>query len=119
MARILIIEDEHLLRWSLVQRLEKVGHSVDTAASLAQAVRRIEQGAPDVVLLDLALPDGHGLDFYEAHRTELGAAVVVVMTAVGKAEDEARASRLGVSEFLTKPVAHQTLVELVEQKVGS
>jgi len=116
MARVLLIEDEQLLRWSLVQCLEKAGHTVETASSLAQAASRLSEGQPDVVILDLALPDGHGLDFYEEHQTEFGKAVVLVMTAVGRAEDEARATRLGVAEFLTKPVTHQALVELVEQR---
>ncbi len=65
MAMILLIEDEKLLRWSLQQRLEKEGHTVHTAECLEEAEVHISHHLPDMVLLDLSLPDGHGLDYYE------------------------------------------------------
>ena len=84
MAMILLIEDEKLLRWSLQQRLEKEGHTIHTAGCLEEDEAHVAKHLPDMVLLDLSLPDGHGLDFYEKNRDTLEESVVLVMTAVGE-----------------------------------
>jgi two-component system, NtrC family, response regulator AtoC len=115
MAMILIVEDEKLLRWSLRQRLEKVGHSVRDAENLEAAADYLRQHRPDIMLLDLSLPDGNGLDFYESKRERLEDTVVLVMTAVGQVEDAVRAMKLGALDFLTKPVDHEVLLQLVDK----
>ncbi len=117
MPLILIVEDEDLLRWSLQRRLEKAGHEVHLAADLAEAERHLEQHQPDLLLLDLALPDGHGLDFFERNREKLAPTVVIVMTAVGEVEDAVRAMKLGALDFLTKPVDHDDLLDLVHRSL--
>ncbi len=71
MALILLVEDEKLLRWALEQQLLRAGHTVHAAADLAAAGEHLSARQPDVVLLDLGLPDGHGLDFYEVNRERL------------------------------------------------
>ena len=75
MALILVVEDEALLRWSLVRRLEGVGHRVLQAGSAAEARAALADGAPDLLILDLSLPDGDGLDFLEACRARTEPAV--------------------------------------------
>ena len=114
MARILLVEDEDLLRWSLVQRLTRAGHDVSEAENLARATEQLHNSAPDLMLLDLALPDGHGLDFLDRYARSLGGTIVVVLTAVGDHDDAERAALLGVHEFLTKPVEHDQLVRLID-----
>ncbi len=118
MAVILIVEDEKLLRWALEKRLTGSGHKVDAAADLAEAEERLEQRQPDVVLLDLSLPDGFGLDFFESNRGKLEGAVVIVMTAVGQVEDAVRAMKLGAFDFLTKPVDHEELIGLIDRSIS-
>ena len=117
MALILLIEDEKLLRWSLKKRLEKEGHTVHTAESLEEAEVHVTQHFPDMVLLDLSLPDGHGLDFYEKHHDSLEESVVLVMTAVGEVEDAVRAMKLGALDFLPKPIDHKALIALVNRSL--
>ena len=117
MALILLIEDEKLLRWSLQKRLEKEGHTVHTAESLEEAEVHVTQHFPDMVLLDLSLPDGHGLDFYEKHQDALEESVVLVMTAVGEVEDAVRAMKLGALDFLPKPIDHKALIALVNRSL--
>ena len=117
MALILLIEDERLLRWSLQQRLEKEGHTVHTAECLAEADVHVSQHFPDMVLLDLSLPDGHGLDFYEKNLERLEESVVLVMTAVGEVEDAVRAMKLGALDFLSKPIDHKALIDLVNRSL--
>ncbi|MCK5376477.1 MAG: sigma-54-dependent Fis family transcriptional regulator, partial [Acidobacteria bacterium] len=117
MALILLVEDENLLRWSLQQRLEREGHSVLSAESLAEADLHLSKHRPDMALLDLSLPDGHGLDFFETNRSRLEESVVLVMTAVGEVEDAVRAMKLGALDFLSKPVDHKALIDLVNRSL--
>ncbi len=117
MALVLLVEDEKLLRWALTQHLGRAGHTVEAAATLAEAAGHLERRQPHVMLLDLSLPDGDGLDFYEEHRSRLEDTATIVMTAVGQVEDAVRAMKLGVLDFLTKPVNQQQLVELIERSV--
>jgi two-component system, NtrC family, response regulator AtoC len=118
MAQILLIEDEKLLRWALEQQLKRAGHVVAVAPDLATAERELEVRQPDVVLLDLGLPDGHGLDFYESHRERLEGSVVIVMTALGQVGEAVRAMKLGALDFLSKPVDQAELVALVERSLA-
>jgi len=118
MALILLVEDEKLLRWSLEKRLEKIGHTVHGAADLAEAADHLARHSPDVLLLDLILPDGHGLDFYQTNLERLDGTIVIVMTAAGQIEDAVRAMKLGALDFLSKPVDHGELVELITRSVS-
>ncbi len=118
MALILLVEDEKLLRWALQKQLERAGHQVHAAADLRAAAEHLGTHLPDLVLLDLNLPDGHGLDFYEQNRERLAESVVIVMTAVGQVGDAVRAMKLGALDFLTKPVDQADLVALVGRSLG-
>ena len=118
MALILLVEDEKLLRWALNEQLSRAGHTVQTAADLGEAKHHLSRHQPDLMLLDLSLPDGHGLDFYQDNLPQLEDSVVIVMTAVGQVEDAVRAMKLGALDFLNKPVDQAELVRLVERSLG-
>lgn len=118
MALILLVEDEKLLRWALTEQLKRAGHVVHPSESLAEAAGHLEKHQPDVMLLDLSLPDGHGLDFYESHLARLEDTATIVMTAVGQVEDAVRAMKLGASDFLSKPVNQEELLALIERSVS-
>jgi two-component system response regulator AtoC len=114
---VLLVEDEKLLRWALEQQLKRAGHAVDVAPDLATAGEHLNVRQPDVVLLDLGLPDGHGLDFFEANRERLEGSVVIVMTALGQVGEAVRAMKLGALDFLSKPVDQTELVRLVDRSL--
>ena len=118
MALILLVEDEKLLRWALEKQLQRAGHRVQAAGDLATAAGFLGAAHPDVVLLDLGLPDGHGLDFYENNRDRLEGSVVIVMTALGAVEEAVRAMKLGALDFLSKPVNQAELVALVARSLA-
>jgi len=117
MALILLVEDENLLRWALVEQLKRAGHSVHGAENLAEGSKYLKTHQPDVLLLDLSLPDGFGLDFYEKHKPQLEDSVVIVMTAVGQVDDAVRAMKLGALDFLNKPVDQDELVRLINRSL--
>ena len=118
MSLVLIVEDEKLLRWAITEQLKRHGHSVHSAADLAEAGEHLTKHQPDVMLLDLSLPDGHGLDFYQANQGHLQDTVVIVMTAVGQVEDAVRAMKLGAIDFLNKPVDQVELARLIDRSVS-
>jgi DNA-binding NtrC family response regulator len=117
MALILLVEDEELLRWSLVKRLEMHKHQVHAVASLSEATEHLGRRLPDLMILDLALPDGHGLDFYQENRERLSDTSVLIITAVGEVDDAVRAMKLGADDFLTKPVEHDDLIRVVDRSL--
>jgi len=115
MALILILEDEALLRTTLRRRLERFGHVVHEAPSIAEGRQHLARHRPDLVLLDLSLPDGNGLDFLDEQHEALGESLVLVMTGTGQIEDAVRAMKLGALDFLQKPVIHDELLVLIDR----
>lgn len=115
MARLLLVEDEQLLRWALRGRLVRAGHEVHEAPTLAEADAYLKLQRPQVVLLDVHLPDGNGIDFFAAQRERLADSVVIVVTADGSVEDAVRAMKCGATDFLSKPVDHEELLRLVDK----
>jgi two-component system, NtrC family, response regulator AtoC len=118
MARLLLVEDERLLRWALRTRLTRAGHSVDEAPTLRDAEELLKHQAHEVVLLDVNLPDGNGIEFLEEQREKLSDSVTIVMTADGSIEDAVRAMKLGANDFLTKPVDQDELIRRVDRALG-
>lgn len=97
---ILLIEDEDSIRTALTRAFERDGHVVCAAASLAEARVLIAGGAPDLVVSDLKLPDGDGLDLVG----QLGVPVIM-LSGYATYDDAVRALRCGAVDFFTKPVA--------------
>ncbi len=102
---ILIIEDEHLLGGELKRHYQDQGWNVEWAVSAAQARYLLfeQQLDPLVVLSDINLPDGNGLDLLDEVRQRGGYDEWVFLTGYGDVPDSVRAMRLGAFEFLTKP----------------
>lgn len=115
MALVLLVEDEQLLRWSMARWMEQAGFQVHQAGSLAEAKDHLQRHCPDIVLLDLGLPDGFGLDLLEEEKQNLKESEIIVVTASGSVEDAVRAMKMGAFDFLTKPVSQQALLEVVHK----
>jgi DNA-binding NtrC family response regulator len=101
--KILVVDDEHLIRWSLEQNLKKQGYDVLTAGSGEDALRLVREDPPDLVLLDIQLPGISGLEVLEKIK-ELDEDIIVVMvTAHGGLETAVTAMRMGAYDYLNKP----------------
>jgi DNA-binding NtrC family response regulator len=103
--RVLLVEDETLIRWALAETLTDAGHTVLQAADAATALQTVGQSsdALDVVLLDFRLPDSDDLSLLEQVRRLAPSSAVVMMTAFGTPEMTARAKSLGVYDVIAKP----------------
>ena len=102
-TRILVVDDEHLIRWSLEQSLKKQGYDVITAASGEEAIRQVQEESPALMLLDIQLPGMDGLQVLEKVKELDGEIIVVMVTALGVLETAVKAMRLGAHDYINKP----------------
>lgn len=110
-CRILLVEDEALFARAVTKRLQQDGYDSLHAASLAEARRLLQQSPPDLVLLDMRLPDGNGMDLLqELSGREIG---VIVLTAYGEVSDAVSAIKLGAVDYLKKPIDLDELLLVV------
>ena len=118
-APILLVEDTASLSMLYKAVLTRAGHGVVCAYSLAEARVRYEDGAPRVVLLDLQLPDGDGLELLGRLRRESPDTRVIVITANGSINRAVQAMRAGAFDFLVKPFDEGRLLSAVENALAS
>jgi len=118
MIRVLIVEDESLIRWSLRQKLQEQGYDVSEAEDGAAALRMFEStdaGVFDVVLLDFKLPDMTGLDILRRLQTLDHDAVVIMLTAYSSLERAVEAVKLGAYDYIAKPFDMDHLMLVVSK----
>ena len=113
--RVLIVDDEALIRWSLAETLGDGGHLVTEAGDGATAIRALTKGDDpfDVVLLDYHLPDFNDLSLLSTIRRVAPNAAVIMMTAFGTPEMSDGALRLGAYQVVPKPFEVHNMADLV------
>ena len=102
-TRILVVDDEHLIRWSLEQNLKKQGYEVLTAGTGEEALRLVREEQPDLMLLDIQLPGITGLEVLEKVKEIDEDIIVIMVTAHGGLETAVNAMRLGAYDYINKP----------------
>ncbi len=117
-ATILLVEDKESLRTMLRHALEAQGHHVVEAKDQPEAVQRLKDSIPAVVLSDLRLPDGDGFGVLNAAKDVDPQLPVIVMTAFGGIQDAVTAMKAGAMDFLAKPVDPDHLLLLVERALA-
>jgi DNA-binding response OmpR family regulator len=116
MSSILIIDDDIAAAKLLEIVLSRAGHEVVVARDVASGRRALEAGPPDLVILEVFLPDGSGLDLLRSLRLELARSIPAIVLS-GHRQDEfsARASGIGATVYVTKPFSPRALVAEVER----
>ncbi len=102
MKKILIVDDEPAICWSLKESLQDDGHEVRTVPSVAKALGQADY-LPDCILLDVRMPGKSGIDAIADFRQAFGDVPIIMMTAFGDLNTVVRATNEGVFEYLTKP----------------
>ena len=115
-SRVLIVEDEPDIRALLAFHLEREGYQVARAASGADALRQVRAARPDLVLLDLMLPEMDGLEVCRRLRQDPATAAlpIVMLTAKGEEVDRVLGLELGGDDYVTKPFSPRELVSRVK-----
>ena len=112
-SKLLIVEDEVLFARAVMRRLQKAGYECAHVESLQDARTIFKQFSPDIVLLDMRLPDGNGLDLL-ADLVAKNVAVIV-MTAHGEISDAVNAIKQGAIDYLKKPIDLEELLLSVQK----
>ena len=103
MANILIIDDDIMLCNALSSVMLSMGHAVDAAHTLHEGVNKLDSGDFALVILDVWLPDGNGLDAIPKIRQAPSTPEVIILTGVGDADGAELAIRIGAWNYITKP----------------
>jgi two-component system, cell cycle response regulator DivK len=121
MAKILIVEDNEMNRDMLSRRLTKRGYDVDTAATGAEGMYHARASKPDLILMDMSLPDVDGWECtrrLKADETTKGIPIVA-LTSHAMAGDREEALAAGCDEYDTKPVDLPRLLGIMERLLGA
>ncbi|TMH14495.1 MAG: response regulator [Betaproteobacteria bacterium] len=121
LAKIVVIEDDLTFLDLLRVHLAGAGHEVLTAEDAVLGLRAIIASAPDLILLDLAVPYLDGFEMIEALRTDPATRNIPVIVLTGRGDDEtySRARELGAAQLLTKPVERDLLMRAIDGQLGS
>ncbi len=102
-AKILLVDDDPSIRLVVTEALRRDGHDVRTAATVAEQVSMLEQFVPDVLITDVMLPDGNGLDLVPSILKKRPDLPVIVLSAQNTLTTAVRATEQGAFEYLPKP----------------
>ncbi|MBN1318169.1 MAG: response regulator transcription factor [Anaerolineales bacterium] len=115
---ILLVDDDPLIRYSLSIYLQDTGYSVTTAEDAQAALICLQKLTYDLILLDLVMPGMNGLELVRAIRREYPQTPVVILTAHATLESAIESLRLGVKDYLLKPVSLEETIESVNKALS-
>jgi len=113
--RIVIIDDEITFRLSLEMILKDEGFEVESAATIKDGWEKIEKTMPFIVLLDIRLPDGNGLELLHQIRERYDEMAVIILTAFGDTKTAVQAIKEGAYDYLTKPFEIEELQMIIQK----
>jgi len=115
MADILIIDDDNLVRDSLGQVVEKMGHTASQASSVREGLEKARSGAFELVLCDVRMPDGSGLDLLSEVRALSPAPEVIIITGYGDPDGAELAIKEGAWDYVEKPLSVKDAMLSIER----
>ncbi len=116
-GNVLVVDDQRNMRATTAIVLRQAGHAVEEAEGGAAAIRRVQQGAFDVVLTDLRMPEVDGLEVLRAVREHSPDTQVIVMTAYGTIDSAVEAMRRGAHDYVSKPFKEEELLLRISRAV--
>ncbi len=103
MSTILVIDDEQLVRWSIEKLLSRDGHEVISVGTGAEGMLKIKENVPDIVLLDMNLPDINGIEILRTIKKDISDLPVIMITAYGSIDSAIHAIKTGALDYIVKP----------------
>jgi DNA-binding response OmpR family regulator len=113
--KILLVDDEKEFVETLSERIRMREHDSDVALDGEQALKKMDDDLPDVVVLDLKMPGMDGMEVLRRIRKAYPKVQVIMLTGHGSEKDEEEARKLGAFEYLQKPVEIDTLMKKVKK----
>ncbi len=112
--RVLVVEDDTAIRRGILHALRFQGYETLEACEFTDGLEQAISGEYDLILLDLVLPGGDGLDILKEARARRGPLPVIILTARGEEEDRVRGLKLGADDYVIKPFSVKELLARVE-----
>ena len=113
--KIMIVDDEKIVRESLYHWFKKSGHMVETAASGFDALEKLEMIPFDILFVDIKMPQMNGLEVLKKVKEEYPDTIVIIITAYGSIESAVEAMKLGAKDYLLKPFKPDQLTLVLEK----
>jgi Response regulator receiver domain. len=116
MANIMIVDDSNFMRMTLRKVIEKLGHQVAGEATTGrEAVELFELLRPDLVFMDITMPDLNGIDAVKAIREKYPHAKIVMCSAMGQQKLVVDAIEAGAKDFIVKPFEESRIIETIHR----
>src|SRR5208283_516309 len=115
--RILVVDDDEVVRWSYHRSLQSVSCNVAAASDGEEALQTMEQNPVDVVLLDMRMPGQDGLSVLRAIKQKWPESEVVIITGYPTVASAKEAVRLGAYDYVAKPVGPQEVINVTDRAI--
>jgi Response regulators consisting of a CheY-like receiver domain and a winged-helix DNA-binding domain len=118
--RIMVVEDDHLILRQIAFNLESHGYSVDTAVNGVEAIKRMMNSRPDLLITDIMMPEMDGYELVSSVRAdpELKDVPIIMLTARTQDDDMMQGYQSGTDLYLTKPFNPSELITFVDRILG-
>ncbi|MCX7044748.1 MAG: response regulator [Candidatus Sumerlaeota bacterium] len=114
MGRILVVDDEKGIRFTLSEFLRAAGHQAEMACDAQEALKQLEQGEFDLVVTDIVMPGMNGVELMHAIRKTFPRILVIVLTGEPTIDTAMEAVRAGAFDYLTKPVSKEAICKAAQ-----
>lgn len=116
-ARILVVDDEFSVRDSLTRWLRENGYTVEAAANVSEALKKLKAGIWDIIFVDIKLPDGDGMDLQQKIKSVDPNAAIIMITAYATVDTAVKSLKEGAYDYVTKPVEPDYLSHMVAKVI--
>jgi len=116
--RIMVVDDEKIVRESLYHWFKREGHAAETAASGLEALEKLEKAPFDVLFVDIKMPNMDGLEVLRRVKEGYPETIVIIITAYGSVESAVEAMKFGAHDYLLKPFRPEQLALVIEKTVS-
>ena len=117
MVQILVIDDEEPIRKLLARIIELEGYKVSTASCCSEALQQLRKQQYDVILCDVFLPDGNGIDFIFDIKKYSNDSAIILLTAHGNIQDGVQAIKNGAFDYITKGDDNRKIIPTINRAV--
>src|SRR5690348_13365889 len=115
MQKLLLVEDDPALQFTIQTALEEKGYSVDACSTTGEAIERLDGSSYPIVISDIYVDEGTGLDVLNAAKRKDPNSLVILMTGRGTAETVRQATLGGVFDYIAKPFAMDVMIDAIER----
>ncbi|MCA1901935.1 MAG: response regulator, partial [Candidatus Hydrogenedens sp.] len=116
-GRILVVDDERLIRWNIIEKLNHLGFITEEAGNVAEAKQIIHKKMLDLAIVDLRLPDGDGMDILKYIGNTQPGVPIIMITAYSSVSNAVEAMKNGAYDYISKPFEIDELILRIQRAI--